>query len=148
MFGRLPNGFSRTFACVLNAMSRPFHEINYLGGCVGALVLHGPRLAAQVNRTIASLHRHLEHESVAALDRGMALPTRWDPYFRDRMTLLEVYHYGTQHFDFHRRQLTLLVGRGDGWASVSSRSSGRQRHLFVMHRESRRQGPRIPRRLR
>ena len=24
-------------------------------------------------------------------------------FFRDRMTLLEVYHYGSQHFDFHRQ---------------------------------------------
>ena len=31
----------------------------------------------------------------------------WDPYFRDYMTLADVYHYATQHFDFHRRQLTL-----------------------------------------
>jgi hypothetical protein len=106
-FGRLPDGFSCAFARVLNAMTRPFHVINYLGGCAGALVFRGPRLAVQVNRTIGSLHRHLEDESLAALDRGMAFPEGWDPFFTDWMTLLEVYHYGTQHFDFHRRQLTL-----------------------------------------
>jgi hypothetical protein len=110
MFSRLPDGFSRAFAGVLNAMTRPFHVINYLGGCAGALVLHGPRLTAQVNRTTASLQRQLEKESVAALNRGMAFPVGWDPFFTDRMTLLEVYHYGTQHFEFHRRQLTLPQG--------------------------------------
>jgi hypothetical protein len=31
----------------------------------------------------------------------------WDPYFKDMMTLGDVYHYGTQHFDHHRAQLTL-----------------------------------------
>lgn len=107
LFGRLPHVFSRAFAGVLNAVTRPFHVINYLGGCAGALVFHGPRLEAQVNRTIASLHRQLDTEEQAALERGMAFPPGWDPFFTDRMTLLEVYHYGTQHFDFHRRQLTL-----------------------------------------
>jgi hypothetical protein len=37
----------------------------------------------------------------------MHFPVRWDPYFKDSMTVLEVYHYGTQHYDHHRRQLTL-----------------------------------------
>jgi hypothetical protein len=37
----------------------------------------------------------------------MHCPVGWDPFFEDRMSLADVYHYGTQHFDFHRRQLTL-----------------------------------------
>jgi hypothetical protein len=35
---------------------------------------------------------------------SMAYPVRWDPYFRDVMTLVDIYHYPTQHFEFHRRQ--------------------------------------------
>ena len=34
-------------------------------------------------------------------------PVGWDPFFTDRMSVAEVYHYGTLHFDYHRRQLTL-----------------------------------------
>jgi len=37
----------------------------------------------------------------------MRFPPDWDPYFRETMTILDVYHYGTQHFEHHRRQLTL-----------------------------------------
>jgi hypothetical protein len=37
----------------------------------------------------------------------MAFPTDWDPYFQPRMSVLDVYYFGTQHFDHHRRQLTL-----------------------------------------
>jgi hypothetical protein len=37
----------------------------------------------------------------------MASPTDWDPYVRPMMSVLDVYHFGTQHFDRHRRQLTL-----------------------------------------
>jgi hypothetical protein len=32
---------------------------------------------------------------------------RWDPFFKDTMTLADVYHFPTQHFEFHRRPLTL-----------------------------------------
>jgi hypothetical protein len=41
----------------------------------------------------------------------MHFPTRWDPYFRDTMTVLDVYHYGTEHYDHHHRQLTLTPPR-------------------------------------
>jgi hypothetical protein len=106
-FGRLPDTFSRVFAQALNSATRPFHVVNYLGSCGGAAVFHGPRLTAKFDRTIASLHRHLDKETDSALRGYMHFPVGWDPFFQDRMSLLDVYHYGTQHFDFHRRQLTL-----------------------------------------
>jgi hypothetical protein len=34
-------------------------------------------------------------------------PTRWEPFFKDYMTLAHVYRYPGQHFDFHKGQLTL-----------------------------------------
>ena len=37
----------------------------------------------------------------------MHFPVGWDPYFKDYMTLTEVYHYPTQHYDHHRKPLTL-----------------------------------------
>ena len=40
----------------------------------------------------------------------MYFPVRWDLFFADTMSVADVYHYGTQHYDFHRAQLTL--GRG------------------------------------
>ncbi|WP_405669467.1 hypothetical protein [Streptomyces sp. NBC_00055] len=40
----------------------------------------------------------------------MRHPTRWDPLFRDVMTVADLYRYPTQHFDFHRAQLTLTDG--------------------------------------
>ena len=29
----------------------------------------------------------------------MHFPVGWDPYFRDVMTVADVYHYPTQHYD-------------------------------------------------
>jgi hypothetical protein len=106
LFGRLPDSFSRTFAAVLNAGTRPFHAINYLGSCGGALVFRGPRLSRQLDHTIDLLHRRLDSEPEEALTRRMHFPVGWDPYFRETMTLEQVYAYGTQHYDFHRAQLT------------------------------------------
>jgi hypothetical protein len=37
----------------------------------------------------------------------MPYPTRWDPFFREFMTLADLYRFPTQHFDFHHAQLTL-----------------------------------------
>jgi hypothetical protein len=106
LFGRLPMPFSRAFAATLNAGTRPFHTINYLGSVGGAMVFHGPRLTRQLDHSIDVLHRLLDAESEEALGRRMHFPVGWDPFFRDTMTLAQVYAYGTEHYDFHRAQLT------------------------------------------
>jgi uncharacterized damage-inducible protein DinB len=105
--GRLPDPFSRGFARALDTATRPFHLINYLGSCAGAVVFHGPRLIRRLDRTIQALHRSLDRESDLALQRHMHFPVGWDPFFTDTMRLANVYHYATQHYDFHRGQLTL-----------------------------------------
>jgi hypothetical protein len=107
IFGRLPEGFGRAFAALLDAATRPFHLVNYVGSVGGALVFHGPRLTRRLDRTIARLHRRLDAESDRALGRAMHFPVGWDPFFEPTMTLAEVYVYGCRHYDFHRTQLTL-----------------------------------------
>jgi DinB superfamily len=104
---RLPDRVDRGFARLLNSASTPFNAVNYWGSCAGAKVFGHQRMGRKFDQVIASLHRHLDAETDTALARGMRFPTRWDPFFTDVMTLADVYHYATQHFDFHRRQLTL-----------------------------------------
>ena len=70
-------------------------------------MFHGPRLTRQFDHTIDLVHRRLDTKSDEALARRMHFPVDWDPFFRDTMTLEPVYRYGTQHYDFHRAQLTL-----------------------------------------
>ena len=106
-FGRHPLAWSRRFSAVLHAVRRPYHLVNYLGSCVGGTLLRPSTMATLLDRTIAALRRGLEAEGEQALRRRMAFPVSWDPYFTDTMSLLDVYHFGTQHFDHHRRQLTL-----------------------------------------
>jgi hypothetical protein len=107
VFSRLPDSVSRGFARVLNAATRPFDVINYYGSCAAALVYNRHRMGAKMDRVIASLRRKLARESSDALRRGMHFPSGWDPFFKDYMTLEDVYRYPGQHFDFHKRQLTL-----------------------------------------
>jgi hypothetical protein len=107
LFGRLPPCLSRGYARILNAATPPFHAINYYGSCLAAQFYNRRRMAAKLDRVINSLQRSLNRERDNAFRRGMYYPTRWDPFFREYMTLADVYRYPGQHYDHHRRQLTL-----------------------------------------
>jgi hypothetical protein len=107
VFSRLPDAVSRVFARGLNAATRPFDGINYYGSCVAAFVYNHRRVGAKMDRVIAALQRRLARECDEFLYRGMHFPTRWDPFFRDYMSVEDVYRYPGQHFDFHARQFSL-----------------------------------------
>ena len=100
-------GHSRRCAASLNAARRPFHWINYVGSWVGGQVLPPATMAALMRRTIRALQRQLDRETEQTSALTMHFPTAWDPYFRPLMSVQDVYHYGTEHYDHHRRQLTL-----------------------------------------
>jgi hypothetical protein len=105
-FGRLPLAVSRVFAAILNAGTRPFHVVNYLSALPGGTVLGTRAMGKLMDRTIDGLRRGLARESERTLTLAMHFPVGWDPYFKDVMTVADVYHYPTQHYDHHRRQLT------------------------------------------
>jgi DinB family protein len=107
VFGLLPDSASKAFARLLNSARRPFDVINYLGSCVGARIIPATCLTRVLDRTISALQQHMKRETDTALSRGMHYPASWDPFFADYMTLADIYHYPTQHFRFHERQLTL-----------------------------------------
>ncbi|MFE7962683.1 DinB family protein [Streptomyces cellulosae] len=106
-FSRLPRWLSRGFARLLDASTKPFDLVNYLGPCGAARVVSPRRMAAMFDRITGALERRLAAEAEADLACGMHYPVRWDPFFKDFMTLADIYRYPTQHFDFHHRQLTL-----------------------------------------
>lgn len=107
VFDRLPDEVSRSFARVLNAAATPFDVINYYGSRAAALVYNRDRMGAKMDRVIAALQRKLARESNETWRRAMHFPTRWDPFFKDYMTLADVYRFPGRHFEFHSRQLTL-----------------------------------------
>jgi DinB superfamily len=103
---RLPDA-GRVFAAVLDAVTTPFNVINYWGSCAGSRVYSTQRMGRRFDAVIAALERRLASEPAANMERAAVFPTRWDPFFKSTMTLADLYHYPTQHFDFHKRQLTL-----------------------------------------
>ena len=107
IMARLPDGVSRRFAATLNAATRPFHVVNYVGSLGGARVLGYAGMQRTMDRVTSSLVRSLNRRTPENLARGMHFPVDWDPYFRDYMTIAEIYHYATEHYEHHRRQLTL-----------------------------------------
>jgi hypothetical protein len=105
--GRLPAGVSRTFAAALNAGTRPFHVVNYLCALPGPRLVRGRAMGRLMDRTIGHLRAGLRREPDRSLALAMHFPVGWDPYFTDVMTVADVYAYPTQHYDHHRRQLTI-----------------------------------------
>jgi arsenite methyltransferase len=103
----LPKSTGRGFAAILNAVTVPFNSINYWGSVLGARLYRGQRLVAKFDAVITALERRLDRENEANMRCSMAYPVRWDRFFKDVMTLADVYRYPTQHFEFHQRQLVL-----------------------------------------
>lgn len=107
LFDRLPDSVSRAYARVLNAVTPAFDGVNFYGSRFAARVYNRRRMAAKLDRVIDSLQRSLRRAPEDAFRRGMRYPKDWDPYFRDYMTLEDLYRYPGRHYDHHRHQLTL-----------------------------------------
>lgn len=90
---RLPKPAGRAFAAVLNAGTGPFDVVNSWGSRAASRVYNRRRMGRKLGKTIASLSRQLEHETVRTLSRSMPFPDRWDQFFARLMTLNDVYAY-------------------------------------------------------
>ena len=104
---------TRPFAAALNAFTRPFNAMNYLASRLGAKLINHRRMGATFDGVCESLCRKLDRASEASLQRSMYYPTRWDPFFKEYMTLADLFRYPTQHFDFHLQQRGRRVLRPD-----------------------------------
>ena len=62
IFGRLPAPVSKGFAAVLNALTAPFHVVNYWGSRLAATTYNDRRMGAKLDRVVASLQRRLRRE--------------------------------------------------------------------------------------
>lgn len=105
--GLLPPGASKPFAALLDASTTTFEWINYAGSVAGGRVLTPHRMVRWLDAATTKIERDMDRQTTASLRRGMHFPTRWDPYFKDFMTLADTYHYPTEHFDHHDRQLSI-----------------------------------------
>lgn len=104
---RLPRWAGAVWAKLLNAGTKPFDIVNFASSWLGGSVMPRRAMVVLCDRTIAALHRRLDRENENSLAKGMPYPTRWDPFFREFMTVADLYRFPVQHFDFHRNQLSL-----------------------------------------
>jgi DinB superfamily len=106
VLGRLPRSSTKPFAAVLDFSTPAFHRVNYFGSVCGGVIFTPARMQRRLDKVTAKLESDLDGQTEENLTRGMYYPTRWDPYFKRYMQLADIYHYPTQHFDHHDRQLS------------------------------------------
>ncbi len=103
--GRLPKAASRPFAWTLNAVTGPFNWINALGARGQGMVFSRERLPGIFDRTHFALLKQLHSVADAELRQGMYFPHKWDPDFKEFMTLEEQFRYPVVHFNSHLGQI-------------------------------------------
>ena len=110
-WSRLPDGYSRAFARVLDFSTPLFNRVNALGPR-GQAVVFGRRRAGSIYDRV---HRSILHKVDSIKDddwgRGMNYPVRWDPDFGEFMTFERLFHYPTQHLQRHLAQLSRGTAR-------------------------------------
>lgn|SRR5574341_64122 len=111
VFGRLPRGYSKAFAAVLNAGTGLFNWINALGARGGGRLLNRQSLSQQFDRTHARIVRLLDRIEPDEWQRGMYYPRRWDAMFDEYMTVERVFRYILVHFAFHQGQIALSASQ-------------------------------------
>jgi hypothetical protein len=70
VFARLPASASRVFARLLDAVTGPFHWINYLGSCAGAKIFPAWRMAGKMGQVTMALEQRLRARPAPGCVRG------------------------------------------------------------------------------
>ncbi|MBC7877076.1 MAG: DinB family protein [Anaerolineales bacterium] len=106
IWGKLPNGSSKPFAWLLNALTVPFNWVNAIGARMQGKVFTHKRLGKLFDRFHASLLKTAASIKEDEWQRGMYYPTKWDANFSEFMTIEKLYHYPVVHFNFHLDQIS------------------------------------------
>ena len=107
LWGKLPRRSSKLFANLLNNLTTPFNWINEKGARFQGKAFSFARMNKLFDTTIDSLMKKVKSFTEDEWKRGMHFPTRWDPNFKDFMTLADLFHYPVNHLQFHVGQIAL-----------------------------------------
>ena len=105
VWARLPRGFSKVFAWILNGLAGPFNWINGIGARGGSKFFRKKRLGPKFDKVYASMLRKLNSVGDDEWRRGMYFPEKWDGLFKKYMTLEDVLRFPVVHFRFHLDQI-------------------------------------------
>jgi hypothetical protein len=119
LWSKLPAGFSRRFAQILNFTTPLFNRINALGPRGQAWVFGRKRAGAIFDRVYRSTLKKVDSLDGDKWAAGMHYPRRWDPTFGDFMTFEALFKYPPAHFEHHLRQISRA-------ASVTSHAGTKQ----------------------
>ena len=104
---RLPWRLDVAFARALTAATRPYNWINYVGAVGGARTVGLRRAQRWMTADTDWIFRWATLASAGDVNRGMAVPQAWDPYFAPWMSRADVLAWAPKHYRHHRAQLTL-----------------------------------------
>jgi hypothetical protein len=106
LFDRLPKSWSKLFAGLLNAGTRPFIWIDVLAPRGAVKIFSQEPLGRKYDKAHASALRKLQSLRESDWKRGMYYPTRWDPLMKEFMTVEDLFHYIAAHFNHHVNQVS------------------------------------------
>lgn len=106
LFGRLPMGWSKAFARLLNASTRTFNRINAIVPRLIARAYDRDALVHRYDRTHAIVLHRVATANETDWRRGMYYPKHWDPRFMEFMRFEDVARWSVLHLRHHRTQLT------------------------------------------
>jgi hypothetical protein len=105
VFGRLPPILSKLFAGLLDLGTTLFNWANGLGPRAGGLVFTRTRLLKKYDSLHLYAVNNLHGLDSSELQRGMFYPRKWDPMFRDFMTLADLFRYPAMHMEHHLQHI-------------------------------------------
>jgi hypothetical protein len=105
LFDRLPRSWSCSFARLLDWSTPLYHRINALLPRLGTRAYGPDTLANQYDRIHARVLRRLASVRDEAWQTGMHYPVRWDPRFREYMTLEDLVRWSALHLWHHSQQI-------------------------------------------
>ena len=106
VFGRFPDRYSKLIAGFLNFGTVVFNWFNAFGARVGGRIYSRQRIGVQFDRTYRRILKLLGSISQDEWQLGMYYPTEWDPLFSEYMTLDDLFHFPTNHYQYHLEQIT------------------------------------------
>ena len=109
LFSHLPPGASRRWSRILDSCSGPYNWVNWAGSAAAGRVLPPQAMARMMDRTTAVIVHWYSRADSKALDRGMTMPVRWDPYFLPWMSRRDILEWAPKHYRHHRAQLSLTT---------------------------------------
>ncbi len=109
LFAHLPPSASRNWSRLLNACAGPYNWVNWAGSAAGGQVLTPHGMLRMMDRTTRIIVHWYGRADSQALNRGMTMPTQWDPYFQPWMSRRDVLEWAPKHYRHHRAQLSLTT---------------------------------------